>query len=132
MGYRSDVAYMIQFQKKEDYWGFVAEAKCDPETAICFVDEGFKQNDAMLAIQFGADQVKWYPDYEDVKCHQELWAKARDRELKSHGICDGYFARIGEESDDIEERSFGDEPPYDYINIERALHINWESRDGLL
>jgi hypothetical protein len=128
MGYRSDVAYMIQFAKQEDYWGFVAEAKCDPETSACFTDDGFKQNDKLHALQFGADQVKWYPDYDDVKCHKALWAKAEDRDAS----CDGYFVRIGEEVDDIEEKSFGDEPPYDYINIERALHINWESRDGIL
>jgi hypothetical protein len=129
MGYRSDVAYMIQFHKQDDYWGFVAEAKCDPDTAMCFTDEGFKQNDKKLSVHFGADQVKWYPDYVDVQCHILLWDKARDREDSSHGVCDGYFARIGEEADDITELSFGDEPPYDYINIERALRINWEIND---
>ena len=128
MGYRSDVAYMIKFEKREDYWGFVAEAKCDPDTAICFEDEGFKQNDELQALQFGADQVKWYPDYEDVKCHTALLDKAEDRDCS----CDGYFVRIGESLDDIVELSFGDDPPVDYISVERALHINWESKDGLL
>ena len=132
MGYRSDVAYMIKFHDKEDYWGFIAEAKLDPETSFCFTDEGFKQNDALFALQFGADQVKWYPDYDDVKCHRALWEKAMARDDSNEGVCDGYYARIGEESDDIEEKQFGQEPPYDYINIERALHINWESRDGIL
>jgi hypothetical protein len=125
MGYRSDVAYMIQFHDKGEYWGFIAEAKCDPETAICFADEGFKQNDALLAIQFGADQVKWYPDYEDVMCHSALWDKAKYRDDSNKGVCDGYFARIGEEADDVEERQFGQEPPYDYINIVKELQINW-------
>lgn len=119
------MAYMITFRNNEDYWGFIAEAKCDPDTLACFTDEGFKQDDAKWRIMFGADQVKWYPDYDDVKCHQALWDKARDREESSQGVCDGYFARIGEEVDDVVEHSFGDEPPYDYINIERALHINW-------
>ena len=129
MGYRSQVAYMIQFHKQENYWGFVAEAKCDPDTAICFSDEGFKQNDKSFSVHFGADHVKWYPDYEDVKCHTALWDKAVDREEKGQGICSGYFARIGEELEDIIELSFGGEPPYDYINIERSLHINWEAND---
>jgi hypothetical protein len=125
MGYRSDVAYMIKFNKAEDYWGFIAESKCDPDTLECFTDEGFKQNDALFALQFGADQVKWYHDYEDVKCHLALWDKAEDRDQNSHGVCDGYYARIGEGVDDIEEKSFGDDPPFDYINIERELRINW-------
>ena len=121
MGYRSDVAYMITFHKPEDYWGFVAEAKCDPETQLCFTDEGFKQNDEKLAIMFSADSVKWYPDYEDVKCHRALWEKALDRDDMVKETCDGYFARIGEETDDIEEKQFGIEPPYDYINIHRSI-----------
>ena len=125
MGYRSDVAYMIQFQNNEDYWGFIAEAKCDPDTSACFTDEGFKQDDTKWCVMFGADQVKWYPDYDDVKCHRALWQKALDREESSHGVCDGYYARIGEEVDDIEEKSFGDDPPFDYININRELQINW-------
>ena len=31
MGYRSEVAYKIKFDKKEDFWAFIAEAKLDPE-----------------------------------------------------------------------------------------------------
>lgn len=116
---------MIQFAKKSDYWGFVAEAKLDPETSACFDDEGFKQNDEHSALQFGADQVKWYPDYEDVKCHKALWLKALEREEQSHNVCDGYYVRIGEEIDDIEEKYFGDDPPFDYINIERSIQLNW-------
>ena len=125
MGYRSDVAYMITFHKPEDYWGFVAEAKCDPETQFCFSDDGFKQDDEHLALMFSADSVKWYPDYEDVKCHNKLWCKALDRDEQSKETCDGYYVRIGEETDDIDEKQFGIEPPYDYINIHRSIQINW-------
>lgn len=128
MGYRSDVAYMIKFHKAEDYWGFIAEATADPDTMMCWDKEewaSFKQNDAELAIQFGADQVKWYPDYPDVMCHDKLWRKASEREDNNEGMCDGYFVRIGEELDDIVEYQFGQEPPYDYIEINRSIQLNW-------
>ena len=131
MGYRSDVAYMIQFHKPEDYWGFIAEASADPDTAMCWSKEeheAFKQNDDELAIQFGADQVKWYPDYPDVKCHANLWWKASEREDNQKGMCDGYFVRIGEEPDDVEERQFGEEPPFDYINIHREIETIWRNK----
>ena len=39
MGYRSDIAYKIKFEKKEDFWGFIAESKLDPDTALCFDKE---------------------------------------------------------------------------------------------
>lgn len=127
MGYRSDVAYMITFNKPEDYWGFIAESKCDPETQLCFTDEGFKQDDENLRIMFSADSVKWYPDYEDVKCHNKLWHKACDRDDQDEKTCSGYYVRIGEQTDDLDEQQFGVYPPYDYINIHRSIETFWEN-----
>jgi hypothetical protein len=37
MGYRSEVGYKIKFDKQEDFWGFIAEAKLDPDTVLCGV-----------------------------------------------------------------------------------------------
>lgn len=128
MGYRSDVAYMITFHKAEDYWGFIAEATSDPDTAMCFDKEewgSFKQNDKELSIQFSAESVKWYDEYPDVSCHMNLWVKARDRDTNNDAVCDGFYVRIGEQVDDIDERSFGQEPPYDYIDVQRSIKINW-------
>jgi len=34
MGYRSDVAYKIAFNMKEDFWGFIAEAKLDRKSVV--------------------------------------------------------------------------------------------------
>lgn len=129
MGYRSDVAYMIKFSSPEDYWGFIAESKCDPDTTKCWEDdfESFKQNDKLLAIQFACEGVKWYDDYEDVKCHMSLWEKARDRRKIDNISCDGYYARIGEDLDDIDERNFGNDPPFDYVCVERSIKVNWEN-----
>lgn len=106
MGYRSNVQYVIQFHTPEDYWGFIAESKLDPDTEMCFceewADDCFIQNDEQLCIEFEALDVKWYKSYEDVMCHNNLWDKAEHR-----GICDGIFIRYGENDDDVEEKSFG-------------------------
>jgi len=128
MGYRSDVAYMIEFRKPEDYWGFIAEAQSDPDTMMCWDKEewnSFKQNDEQLCIQFSADCVKWYPEYPDVMCHINLWDKARQRDADTLETCDGYYVRIGEEVNDLDEKSFGMNPPYDWIEINRSIQINW-------
>ena len=128
MGYRSDVAYMITFHDPDDYWGFVAESKLDPDTAMCWdIEEwnSFKQNDKELSIQFSVESVKWYDNYPDVMCHMNLWDKARERDTSNQNVCDGYYVRIGEQHDDLDERSFGQEPPYDYIDVHRSIQINW-------
>jgi hypothetical protein len=114
MGYRSNVQYVIQFHKPEDYWGFIAESKLDPDTAECFCEEWtqdcFTQNDAELCIEFQADDVKWYESYEDVICHTNLWNKAEFR-----NVCDGFFVRYGESDDDTEQKSFGNQSNINWI-----------------
>lgn len=130
MGYRSDVAYKIKFEKAEDFWGFIAEAKLDPETALCFgdawtdTDDGFEVDEKNYEIRLLCEGVKWYSDYPEVECHQKLWEKAEDR-CDGEGVeVDGAWCRIGEESDDIDERYFGDDP-YDMVRISRQLVVDW-------
>ena len=69
-------------------------------------------------ILYGADW-KWYPDYEDVQAWNELWENMQDIE----GIS-GYFVRVGEENDDIEEMQFGDDPCYDHFHAFSALQFD--------
>ena len=60
-------------------------------------------------ILYGSDW-KWYPDYEDVKAWNDLWHSMQEVE----GIS-GYFVRVGESADDIEESQFGDDPCTDHF-----------------
>ena len=136
MGYRSNVAYMIAFHDPEQYWSFIAESKCDPDTSDCWTeweDDMFKQNDDDLSIQFSADDIKWYSNYKDVMCHENLWYKAEQRLENTpldfgKGVCSGYFTRIGEAEDDIDSKVFGDAPPYDFINLYREIKVKWKER----
>jgi hypothetical protein len=75
-------------------------------------------------ILYGNDW-KWYPGYDDVKAWYEMWENMQDIE----GIS-GYFVRVGEENDDIEERGdveteeFGDDPCYDHFHAFSALQFD--------
>ena len=75
-------------------------------------------------INFYASSVKWYEDYEDVKCHEALLQFARDRindEENPFGKYLGYiFVRIGENSDDITE-DFGGNYDWDWLGISRQI-----------
>ena len=127
MGYRSDVAYKIRFEKAEDFWAFIAEAKLDPETQLCFTEEfvdNFKVDEQHHDISFLAEGWKWYDEYDEVQCHQALWAKARDRCDEDNVEVDGAYCRIGEESDDIDERYFGNDP-WDMVRISRQVVVDW-------
>ena len=66
-------------------------------------------------ILYGNDW-KWYPDYPDVMAWDEMWDAMQDIE----GIS-GYFCRVGEETDDIVQIEFGDDPCYDYFHPFTAL-----------
>jgi hypothetical protein len=98
MGYRSVVAYTIRFipvvreheginlavaeeRASGSFFTFLAEAKSKETTALCFSeqeDEVFKVLEDKLEIRFFAEEVKWYPDYPDVKCHECLMGLARE------------------------------------------------------
>jgi hypothetical protein len=71
-------------------------------------------------ILYGSDW-KWYPDYEDVQAWDELWNSMQ--EIK--GIS-GYFCRVGEQADDIEEILFGDDPCTDFFRPYTGIDFEGE------
>jgi len=138
MGYRSTVAYTIRFtadesgenvlndneameQCKGSFYTFLAEAKVKFSGAF---DEDLIVDEANMALNFIAYDVKWYESYEDVQTHEGLiqlskeWA---DMENKNIG---GIFMRIGEESDDVIEEAWG-EHDWDWMQISRQIHCDW-------
>jgi hypothetical protein len=135
MGYRSDVAYTIRFtadhdeKNKQSFYTFLAEAKARAATARCFGD-GWRADveidETRLRINFAADDVKWYPTYLDVRCHEALidladeWAndESNNSEIAYR------FVRIGEEPEDIEVRANGN-ADFDWVNVVRAIERDW-------
>ena len=147
MGYRSDVGYKIKFDKDLDWLEsvpddkknvtskdlfnlFVTEAKSKEETKLCFEDEDgtFSIDGEHLSITFFAESVKWYESFEDVQCHEKLlelsdeWIEHQDKEDKFYSPLRWGFVRIGEERDDVDERS-GNEG-YELVYLTRGISFD--------
>ena len=158
MGYRSTVAYTIRFtpqcnyvedtsqtptqglinsptdeelkQCKASFNVFLAEAKvkCSGAFSETF---GVTVDEENLAINFLAEGVKWYEEYEDVKTHHALmdlskeWAEESDVPFKGgNKNIGGIFMRIGEEADDVVEEGWG-EHDWDWMQISRQIIVDW-------
>ena len=139
MGYRSAVAYTIRFvddhdeKNKQSFYTFLAEAKAKAATALCFNDPEWAEfviDEARYRINFSADDVKWYSDYEHVKCHEALieladeWANQGDGDSEPHTGIAYKFIRIGEDIGDVEEKAseFAD---YEWLQLSRSIERDW-------
>ena len=132
MGYRSDVAYTIRFSGEDDtkvkhsFYTFLAEAKANPETAGCFLDDEdhFQVVESAWTINFHAHDVKWYESYEDVQTHEALMKLALAW-IDGGNECIGYiFTRIGEETNDTEQ-NYGGNWDDSWLYMRRELVMDW-------
>jgi hypothetical protein len=87
------------------------------------VDEHFvscmEWMDADRVLKFTMDDVKWYPSYADVQAFETMLEEFGD---DIPGYCTE-FVRIGEESDDIEQRQTGNNNEY-YLQVRRSIDCN--------
>ena len=122
MGYRSDVAYVIEFEDLQTLNEFIAlvmvkggeEKKALSECLILPKD---------CRICYHADDVKWYESYTQVMAHTWLYNYAVERFGEERA---GYeFVRIGEDTDDIESESMGD-IQHGSIAVNRSLDLPFE------
>ena len=138
MGYRSSVAYKIKFEDEGQWNVFMLEAKSKPETRLSFEDECLTVVHDKQEIRFVVDDVKWYEDYEDVKCHIQLldlcdeYLERQEKNFVDGGatnikepVVSYLFRRIGESEDDLEERHGGD-PDWDWVELIRYMRVDWE------
>jgi hypothetical protein len=141
MGYRSTVAYTIRFTPVPDnnvdsptaeavkecnasFYCFLAEAKVKCSGA--FAEEfGVKVDERNMAINFLAEHVKWYEDYEDVQVHESLMSLSKAWEEMENKYIGGIFIRIGEEMDDIVQEEWG-EVDWEWLAIHRQIVADWE------
>jgi hypothetical protein len=113
---------------KQSFYTFLAEAKANAATAACFGEQGwaeFQIDEANFRINFFAEGVKWYESYADVQCHEALLSLANewDEDEDNHAHIAHQFVRIGEESDDIEDKR--SESADDWIYLERSISRDW-------
>jgi hypothetical protein len=134
MGYRSLVAYTIRFVGNDDkkseqsFNTFLCEAKSKIPALWAgeegSINEWLEIN--MVKWQFNfhtPHDIKWYPDYAEVKAHEALWDLAREFSEDNNTIVGQMFI-VGEEADDINQRAFGDLEE-DYIRLNREITCDW-------
>jgi hypothetical protein len=109
------VAYLIR-GPKDTMMGLLAQFRmAEPLASMALKEvvltEGEVGETAYLSVGLQALGVKWNAGYPDVDCHEKLWLFFEENaDLgpdDSRGV-DGKFTRVGEDTSDIEDRSFGD------------------------
>lgn len=127
MGYRSNVMAIIypDAEKLEDYQPRYDQLKVLMGTTFKHVVDEFGDPhmtwmDKDHVLQFSLMDVKWYPSYPDVQMFMAMLETFRSDEIA--GYCTE-FVRVGEESDDVEDRYTGDNNQY-YLNVRREIDCN--------
>jgi hypothetical protein len=135
MGYRSSVAFVLSvdgYDKKntdsqEKFKALVGFFKLSEFYAIGTSPDyelqktehgqgiGWKDGNVM----FHAEDWKWYEGYPIVEASNKLWQQMQGLE----GIS-GYFCRVGEETGDIEEEEFGDDPNYEFFSPRSYMQLD--------
>jgi len=134
MGYRSDLGAVLSVD------GWYSEPTIDEQS---YVSNKYKelvgliklsrfyeilQEDKEYAKHYGwhdgrfvfhAEGWKWYQDYPLVKAWEDLWCSMQEVEDIS-----GYFCRVGEEVNDVDEDKFGDDVDYDAFYPRTHLEFN--------
>ena len=81
-----------------------------------------------LIFEFKVSSVKWYEGYPEVIAFEQFWEKFSDlvdTEEEGHDPCDwaAEFIRLGENTEDIEEKSIGDS---DWLlQVNRYIETNY-------
>ncbi len=139
MGYRSTVAYTIRFEipsynkpeEKEDpedakrsFYTFLAEAKANEDTALCFTDtDHLEVDEENLQFRFFSEGVKWYESYPDVACHEALISLSKSW-VDDNNFIGGAFARVGEDTNDNVEEVWG-QGEYGWVGVNRSVYADW-------
>lgn len=132
MGYHSDVAYTIRAEHDNDkkavhtFFTFLAEAKSKPECKIAMDEVDVDEKEMTITFYtYG----KWYESDPSVCSHEALWelAKEYDNMENTTSALAGAFVRMGEDTDDIRQDFFGNFD-YDWVRVERKLHMDWTDK----
>lgn len=94
MGYRSEVAFVISFETKEELDNYLAPRLLD-ENIREDRDSFFRVAWDDASVLFHNEDVKWYDDYKDVQALTRLYKDAVD----AGGAYQ--FIRIGEDMNDV-------------------------------
>jgi len=115
MGYRSVVGIMFKREKPQ--------APSVPEILALARTKGILEGDGLgkhwndsecddkkWQINFSVQHVKWYESYPDVQAMEKLFSFVEELSRESGDWYSGMFCRLGEQDDDTEQKSFGNDP----------------------
>ena len=132
MGYRSSVG--ICFKRESDEAPTIASllslAKVKGVLPTDYFEKSWNDNDYGWdddKFTFYVEDVKWYEAYADVQAMEALFTFTsemnEDEEGTTRDWYSGSFVRIGEETADIEERTFGPDP-WDQLCVTRSMEFD--------
>lgn len=128
VGYRSEVAMVIKAKDESVFKEFCVHLKLFVAAemgGMLFSDcwNGDEYGFTKDSIVFHACDVKWYESFPEVVRMEKLWEFAFQYERDKQVGLAGTFYRIGEDDSDIEGKSFGDDPPYEEIQLNRYIEV---------
>ena len=151
MGYRSEVAIIVQMDKPEkadekhsdktikDWHLFISELKANPKCEkamkILIAEDsymdygGIDMKNCSLCAHFG--HVKWYGEYPDVQSFDAILEIAEEYidQTKHQFKMSACFIRVGEEFDDIDRKAWGEEG-YDLAYVTSpVIQMDWNAFD---
>ena len=151
MGYRSEVAIIVQMDRPEkagekhddkttkDWNLFISELKANPkcEKALAWLIEkdsfmdygGIDMKNCSLYAHF--ESIKWYGSYPEVKSFEAILEIAQEYidQTKHQFGMSACFLRVGEEGDDVERDTWGEEG-YDLAYITSpTIQMDWNAFD---
>ena len=132
MGYRSVVG--IVFKRESDEAPTIPElltfAKMKDVLPANYFEEKWNDKDYGWddnKFVFHVEDVKWYEGYAEVQVMEAFFEFVGEINLDDEGNdrswYSGSFARIGEETTDVEEKSFGPDP-WEQVYVVRSLELD--------
>lgn len=122
MGYRSEVAYVIEFDDVDIKEKWVALAKLHPTHSVALKECNFVDDMTTTCITAYFSHVKWYESFDDVKAHTHMLESLQDGDADVDKGINARFVRIGEDADDCVDEAYGDGNGYDIeLYISRVI-----------
>lgn len=126
MGYRSEVAFILEFHTKKQAQDCLSSIlyKIDhtekPEWNWDYMPSLFSVKGKYLLFEAGS--LKWYESYPDVRFLEKIY-----KDYEDHGGCIGSrFVRVGEEAGDVEIDNYGDSNDlWDFVDISQSIDISY-------
>jgi hypothetical protein len=150
MGYRSEVAIIVQMDRPErdvkhsdktikDWHLFISELKANPKCEKAMKEltkesglidyGGIDMKNCSLYAHF--EDMKWYGSYSEVQSFQAILDIAQEYidQTKHQFKMSACFLRVGEEVDDVERDAWGEEG-YDLAYISSpTIQMDWNAFD---